>query len=67
MQDLNQDPLACASRNGDVEEVLRLLDCGHNPNIGPVLSRLSMEVQNQKSYMAVQISQSGRALKDFCR
>ena len=33
-EDLNQDPLACAARDGDVEEVLRLLDGGCNPNVG---------------------------------
>lgn len=36
-KDLNQDPLACAARTGDVEEVLRLLDGGHDPNIGDEL------------------------------
>eukprot|EP00435_Cladocopium_sp_Y103_P000767 s1039_g1.t1 len=36
-KDLNQDPLACAARNGDVDEVLRLLESGYNPNVGDEL------------------------------
>ena len=45
MQDLNQDPLACAARDGDVEEVLRLLDGGYDPNIGAVLSGVTREME----------------------
>ncbi|CAK9041312.1 Ankyrin-1 (ANK-1) (Erythrocyte ankyrin), partial [Durusdinium trenchii] len=36
-QDLNQDPLACAARTGNVGEVLRLLEQGQNPNRGDEL------------------------------
>ncbi|CAJ1356431.1 unnamed protein product, partial [Effrenium voratum] len=36
-QDLNQDPLACAAREGKADAVLKLLEGGHNPNIGDEL------------------------------
>eukprot|EP00434_Breviolum_minutum_P025068 symbB.v1.2.022144.t2/scaffold1909.1/size96399/8 len=36
-EDLNQDPLACAARSGDVDEVVRLLEGGCDPNVGDEL------------------------------